>query len=139
MPEIPVIQLPTRRLVVSTSVAGGAVALVLAGVVRVTGLWNGDDYLTAMLWGCLLTTLVALASMLAIIPWRPRAVDAWVTLWMAGAVLRLLSTSLVAFLLYFATPLDGGALAASVVATYLAALGVESVVLSRHLHRVLAS
>jgi hypothetical protein len=129
----PVIALPTARLLVVTVVActmAGAGSSLIAQLA-----WPGEGL--AMV-GPAAATVVALAmvgGLLAVVPWRPRPIGLWPTLWLASTVLRMLLTPILAYLLYSATPFGAAALAINVVAAYLLALAGEVIVLAGFLKR----
>jgi hypothetical protein len=95
----------------------------------------GPERALAGLAGAGVTLVCTVGSMVAIGPWVVRPVGIWMTLWLAGTVIRLLLAPLGTFLLYSATPLDAPALGISVGLTYLLTLLCEAAVLARYMSR----
>ena len=86
--------------------------------------------------GAALVALVSLGSVLCIRPWKERPVSDWATLSLAGIVLRLLGTPVLAYLLYSATSLGLTPLMLSVAMTIVPAVIGEAIVLAHHVKRV---
>jgi hypothetical protein len=129
----PVLALPTGRLVGVTLAAcalSGSGSSLLAQLV-----WKGQ--VSAMVGPAagMLVTVAMLIGLLAIMPWKPRPVGIWPTLWLASTVLRLLLTPVLTYLLYSAAPFSAAALAINVVVAYALALAGEVTVVAGFLKR----
>jgi hypothetical protein len=125
--------LPTVRLLaaawVACLVAGGA----WAGVLLVLG--QGATAAVTGLVGAGAVAVAALVALLAIRPWRPRSLAVWPIVWVAGSMVRLLTTLGVAYLLYSATPYHSRMLWFAVLVAYLAALVGETRVYALSMRR----
>ena len=135
--EEPTIGLPTARLITTVMFA----TIIAAGgwyAAASLGRWGAETARTGLIGGTLVGVIV-LAGVLIMTPWVTRPVSAWMTLWLAGTVMRMLMTPIAAWLLYSATPrgsLAAEPLALSVALTYLATLFSEATVLALHVKRI---
>lgn len=68
---------------------------------------------------------VAMLGWLVTAPWRPRAAIDWITIWLAGTVIRLLLTPVAAISLYSLTPCDTRQFVGALGAVYFAVLMAE--------------
>lgn len=68
---------------------------------------------------------VALLGWMVTAPWRPRAAIDWITIWLAGTVIRLLLTPLAAISLYSLTPCDTRQFVGALGGVYFAVLLAE--------------
>jgi len=102
------------------------------------GPWS-SEVATAGVAGAAVTAVAAVAGTLIIAPWKVQPIGLWMTLWLAGVVVRLLIAPVLTFLLYSATSLRLVPLGCAVGLTYLATLLVEAAMLSRYLNRMLPS
>ncbi len=132
----PVTALPTRRMVVTVI---GATLLTIAVSAALTMLTGGALTIPAAVAGAALVAGITILSLLAIQPWKPRAIGTWANLWLAAIVGRLLLTPALAYLLYFATPLSLTPLMVSVAATYIIVQISEAAALAAHLNRIAAT
>ena len=87
--------------------------------------------------GAGVTAAATLAGTLIMGPWKRHPVHHWMTMWLAGVVVRVLVAPILAFLLYSAAPLGLAPLGLSIGLTYLMTILSEAALLSRHLQRVL--
>lgn len=129
------IRLPLGRMLACSLLTPSLIGGVWA-VVSLLGPWGQSAALAGAV-GAAVVALTALLGVLVMGPWAKREISMWMTLWLAGTVLRLLLTPAITFLLYSATSLNGEALALSVAGTYLATLFSEAIVLSMYLRRAL--
>ena len=86
--------------------------------------------------GAAVVGAVAMLSLVILAPWKSRPFSAWMTMWLAATVARLIITPLATFLLYSVTAFDATALTISVAASYLLVLLAEVIVLAGSLHHV---
>jgi len=131
------VTLPTRPLMLVIWVTAALVAIVWA----VVFVFVSRDGWPAWLGGAA-AGVVAVSATLALViirPWRPRALAEWPTLWVVASFLKWPPTLAGAFLLYSATPLSKGALAASVLAAYVAVLAGETRVYAETMKRFVPS
>jgi hypothetical protein len=129
----PVTALPTLRLLATVGCAGVAAAGIWAGAVVATG---RTGLVAEGAAGAGLVALVSAASILAIRPWRPRAMGDWAGPWLGGILLRLLVTPAVAWLVYSATPLSPVPLLLSVALAYMIVQISEAATVALYLKRV---
>jgi hypothetical protein len=140
--EEPTLSLPTGKLLATVLLAGLGTAglwwlLLRAGLGLALGVPAGAGELVDGLVGIGLVLAIALVSVVVMTPWKTRPMSAWMNLWLAGTVLRLLLTPPAAFVLYSAASFGAAALTLSVAAAYIAILFSEAIVLSLHLKRTL--
>jgi|SRR5688572_926670 len=128
--------LPTLRLLMSVALSA---ALSGAGWVAVTlALGQPVDVQWAGVMGAGVVLVVCLLGVLAMAPWRARPTSTWMTLWLAGTVLRMLAAPALTFLLYSATPLNAVALTLAVAVAYLIVLLTETVTIAHSVSRATA-
>ena len=132
----PVTSLPARRMVVTVIAAWAAVIAAWAVVTALTG---RTATITPAAAGATLVAGISILSLLAIGPWKPRAMGTWTNLWLAALVGRLLLTPALAYLLYSATPLSLTPLMLSVAVTYIVVQISEAAALAAHLNRIFAT
>jgi hypothetical protein len=135
--------LPTGSLLAAACGGSAAAGIAWALVVWLGGRagWGigstwGPGHAIAGLVAAGIVALIATMVLLALGPWKVRPLGTWMTLWLAGAVGRLILTPLAAFLVYSAAPLSATALFLGVGITYVSALLAEVSVLTRCLQRV---
>lgn len=75
--------------------------------------------------GLIVVVPIALIGWLVTAPWRPRPAMDWITIWLAGTVVRLLLTPLACLALYSKAPCDSGQFVAVVGACYFAVVLAE--------------
>lgn len=136
------VSLPTRKMVLGVIApllvfAGG---WCIAAVTGAIGPWNGAIFRSGMI-GAVSVTVVALAGVFIMTPWKARAVADWMTMWLGSTVFRLLVTPVVVYLLYSAASQELAAkpLVLSVASTYFVTLLAEAVILTTHIRRSLPS
>ncbi len=129
----PVTSLPTRRLLL---IMIAAVLATLAGWSAVTALIGVTGTIPAAAAGATLVAGISIVSLVAIGPWKTRAMGTWATLWLAALVGRLLLTPALAYLLYSATPLSLTPLMLSVAVTYVIVQISEAAALAAYLKRI---
>ncbi len=132
----PVTSLPARRMVVTVIAAWAAVIAAWAVVTALTG---RTATITPAAAGATLVAGISILSLLAIGPWKPRAMGTWTNLWLAALVGRLLLTPALAYLLYSATPLSLTPLMLSVAVTYVVVQISEAAALAAYLKRISAT
>lgn len=132
----PVVALPTAALIATTMLIPATTAIVWWAVAALAG--TTAPVALAGPLGAGVAGLAALASLLAIGPWKTRPLGLWMSFWLAGALVRLLLTPLLAYLIYSAARLDASALGIAVGATYLLTLLSETAVLSGCMRRAVA-
>ncbi len=132
----PVTSLPTRRMVTIVIVA---VLTTIAGWSVVTALTGRTWTIPAAASGATLVAGITIGSLVAIQPWKTRAMGTWANLWLAALVGRLLLTPALAYLLYSATPLSLTPLMLSVAVTYIIVQISEAAALAAHLNRISAT
>ena len=132
----PVTALPTLRMVLTVIGAGLAT---LAGWTAVPLLTGRTATITAAAAGATLVAGISTLSLLAIGPWKTRAMGTWANLWLAALVGRLLLTPALAYLLYSATPLSLTPLMLSVAVTYVVVQISEAAALAAYLKRISAT
>jgi hypothetical protein len=127
------VRLPAGRLVAWMAFTAMVVAGLWSAAVTIRSL-GPQVFATGML-GIAVVTVIAIAGVLVMTPWKPRPVVDWMTMWLAGTVFRMLVTPIAAFLLYSALShaLAVKPLVLSVAATYLCTLLVEAAVVARHM------
>jgi len=76
---------------------------------------------------------IALLGWFVLAPWRPRSALDWMTIWLAGTVIRLLLTPLASLALYSAAPCDTGQFVAAVGGCYFAVVLSEVGMIILHL------
>ena len=131
----PVTSLPTRRMVLTAIAAAVAT---IAGWATVTALTGRTDTIATAAAGTTLVAVISIVSLVAIGPWKTRAMGTWANLWLAAIVGRLLLTPAFAYLLYSATPLSLTPLMLSVGVTYVVVQISEAAALAAHLNRISA-
>ncbi len=131
----PSISLPAGAMVGLALGVPAAMGLVWWLVARV-GPWS-DAFAWAGVCGAAVTAAATLAGTLIIGPWKRHPVHHWMSLWLAGVVVRLLLAPVLAYLLYSAAPLGLAPFGLSIGLTYLLTILSEAALLSRHLQRVL--
>lgn len=129
----PIFALPARLLLLSVALAACFTGAVWVAVALL--LSQPPDVQWAGLTGAGVVLLVSEAGVLAMTPWRARPASMWMTLWLAGMVVRMLAVPALTFLLYFAAPLNAMALTVAVALAYLIVLLTETVTLARHVGR----
>ncbi len=82
---------------------------------------------------------IALLGWFVLAPWRSRSALDWMTIWLAGTVIRLLLTPLACLALYSAAPCDTAQFVAAVGGCYFAVLLFEVGMINSHLSRPAAS
>ena len=82
------------------------------------------------LYGTAVTLAVTLVGLLIMGPWKTRSIESWMSFWLGATVLRLLSTPVVAYLLYSATSRSLTPFMLSVAISYLVILFSEAGVLA---------
>ncbi len=132
----PVTALPALRMVLT--VVGAGLATMAAWTV-VTMLTGRTAPIVPAAAGAILVIGISTLSLLAIGPWKPRAMGTWANLWLAALVGRLLLTPALAYLLYSATPLSLTPLMLSVAVTYIIVQISEAAALAAHLNRISAT
>jgi hypothetical protein len=130
----PTLTLPTGRIIAAMLLAAAFTGSAWVGIAL--ALKMDATVQTAGLVGVAIVAVVCVLGLLAITPWKPRPVSTWMTLWLAGTVLRLFATPALTFLLYFAAPLNALAVTLSVALAYLIVLLTETAVIARHVSRV---
>lgn len=128
--------LPTTRLLMSVALAAAMAGAGWVAVAIVIG--QPPDVQWAGLMGAGVVLVVGVLGVLAMAPWRARPTSTWMTLWLAGTVIRMLAAPALTFLLYFATPLNAVALTLAVAVAYLIVLLTETVVISHSVSRATA-
>ena len=108
-PNEPCLSLPTSRLVTSIALAAALTGSTWVGVAVILRQSSGAQM--AGLLAAAVVAIVAIGGILAIGPWKTRPVGTWMSLWLAGMVIRMLATPAITFLLYFAVPVNAAALA----------------------------
>jgi glucan phosphoethanolaminetransferase (alkaline phosphatase superfamily) len=139
-PNEPVLSLPTSRLVTAVALAAAMTGSIWVGVCLILRQSSGVQI--AGLLAAAVVLAVSIAGILAITPWKTRPISTWMTLWLAGMVIRMLATPAITFVLYFAvpapTPGDSGgaaALALAVALVYLVVVLTEAIVVARHVSK----
>ena len=133
LPNEPTFALPTGRMI---TVIGVASALVGAMWVAVTALLRQPVSVQwAGLIGSGIVLLVSVLGVIAMGPWKTRPASMWMTLWLAGMLVRMLAAPALTFLLYSALPLNAMALTLSVAVAYLIVLLTETAMLARHVNK----
>ncbi len=130
----PTLALPTQRIIGAILLAAAFTGSAWVGVTLV--LKKDSSVQTAGLVGAAVVAVVCVLGLLAIIPWKPRPISMWMTMWLFGTVVRLFATPALTFLLYSAVPLNAMALTLSVALAYLTVLLTETAVIARHVSRV---
>jgi hypothetical protein len=129
----PTLAMPTGRIVVGILLAA---ALAGSGWVGVAlALKQPAGVQTAGLMGAAVVALVAVLGVLAMTPWKVRPIGSWMTLWLAGTVVRMLATPAFTFLLYSAVPQNAMALTLSVAVAYLTVLLTETAIIAWHVKK----
>ena len=129
----PVTALPTRRLLATIALAGLSAAGTWAGAAAAAG---RPGLAAEGAAGAGLVSLVSAASVLAIRPWRPRAMGDWPGPWLGGILVRLLLTPALAWLVYSAAPLSLVPLMLSVAVAYMTVQISEAATVALYLKRV---
>lgn len=133
LPNESTFSLPGARL--AWCVAGTS-ALVGSAWLAVTILMGQPaDVQWAGLAGAGVVLVVSVLGILSLSPWKTRPASVWMTLWLAGTVVRMLAAPALTFVLYSALPLNAMALTLSVAATYLVVLLTETALIARHVSR----
>ena len=132
----PLTTLPTWPMVVTVIASGLATVSAWSAVTELTG---RTPTLKAAADGATLVAGITTLSLLAIGPWKTRAMGTWANLWLAALVGRLLLTPALAYLLYSATPLSLTPLMLSVGVTYIIVQISEAAALAAHLNRISAT
>lgn len=129
----PTITLPTRRLLVVPIVA----ALVAGGAWTMVSLIAGADRGVMLLgvWSAAIATVAMVAGTLLLMPWKARPITLWMTLWLAGTMVRFVVAAALAFPLYSATHAGEWMVVASVGGAYFTALLAEAVALAEFIRR----
>jgi hypothetical protein len=136
-PNEPVLALPTSRLLTAVVLAAALTGATWVGVCLILHQSSGVQY--AGLIAAAVVAMVSLGAILAMMPWRSRPISSWMTLWLAGMVIRMLAVPAITFLLYFAAPAPGSSgssggavLALAVAAAYLVVVLTEAIVVAVH-------
>jgi hypothetical protein len=129
----PVLSMPTSRLVMGVLIAAGLTGAAWVGICLVIGQTAAIQ--AAGLVGAGVVAVVAAIGIVATTPWKTRPVTGWMTMWLAGTVIRMLATPAVTFLLYSAIPLNAMALTLSVAIAYLVVVLTEATIVARHVGR----
>lgn len=132
----PTFTLPVGRLLSAIALAAGLSGSVWVAVTLL--LRKPADVQWAGLVGAGVVLIVAVLGVLAMAPWRARPASTWMTLWLAGMVIRMLAAPALTFLLYFAAPLNAVALTLAVAVAYLIVLLTETATIAHHVSRVTA-
>lgn len=133
----PTMRFPTGRLLGAAALGGAAG---VAGVYLASLVPNWDvSFNIAAVIGAGLVVVIATLATLVMTPWVRRPMSAWMTMWLAGTVMRLLLTPLAAVLLYSATTPDRTTFGLSIGLSYLLALLIEAGVLARFVHQKLSA
>jgi hypothetical protein len=133
-----VLALPTSRLLTAVVLAAALTGATWVGVCLI--LHQSSEVQSAGLIAAAVVAMVSVAGILAMMPWRARPISSWMTLWLAGMVIRMLAVPAITFLLYFAAPAPGSsgssggaaALALAVAAAYLVVVLTEAIVVAVH-------
>jgi hypothetical protein len=127
--------MPTSRLVMGVLLAAGLTGAAWVGICLVI-IGQTAAIQAAGLVGAGVVAVVAAMGIVAMTPWKTRPVTGWMTMWLAGTVIRMLATPAVTFLLYSAIPLNAMALTLSVAIAYLVVVLTEATIVARHVGRV---
>lgn len=132
-PSLRKVTLPTRRLIAVAWAAAIVAGLVVAGVIAAIGPAAGAPVNGAAAAG--IVGVVATLAVIALMPWRPRALLQWPVVWLAASFVRLMATMGGTYLLYSATHFGGKSLWLAVLVVYLAAMVGETRVYATSMRR----
>jgi hypothetical protein len=129
----PSMALPVVRLAAWPAAAAAIVGLAWFVVALIAGM--GLDEAMIGLFGAGIATIAMTAGLLIIGPWIARPVSMWMSLWLAGMMVRFVVALALAWVLYSATSAGPWALLAGVGGCYFAALLTEVIVLAGFMNR----
>jgi hypothetical protein len=133
LPNETTFSLPAARLVWAVVTAAGLIGSGWMGATIVLG--QPVEVQWAGLIGAGVVLVVSVLGILAMAPWKTRPASMWMTLWLAGTLVRMLAAPALTFLLYSALPLNAMALTLSVAVAYLFVLLTETAVIARHVSK----
>jgi hypothetical protein len=134
LPNEPVLRLPTGPLLAISAGVPSLSGAVIAGAVMAIGRWDAGASYAALAGGGIIA-IAAVVGILVMGPWRERPVGLWMTLWLAGTVVRMVVAPALTYLLYSATSLSPLALTLTVGFTYLVTLFAEAFYLAGYMNR----
>jgi len=129
--------LPFARLAGWSSGAAALAGIVWFGVAKIAGFSGGDASIG--LWGAVIASAAMTCGLVIMGPWVARPVSLWLTLWLAGTLVRFAVALGLSWVLYSATSVSPWALLAAVGGCYVVALMTEVIVLARFMNRTLAA
>ena len=132
----PTFALPAGRLVVSVALAAAIVGCAWVAIAIL--LHQPGDVQWAGLAGAGVVLLVNVLGILAMAPWKARPASTWMTLWLAGTLVRMVAAPALTFLLYFSAPLNAMTLTLAVALAYLVVLLTETATIAHHVSRATA-
>ncbi len=133
LPNEPTFSLPTSRMLVAICMAAAIVGSTWIAITALLGQPVSVQW--AGLIGAGVVLLVSVLGVMAMGPWKTRPASMWMTLWLAGMLVRMFAAPALTFLLYSALPLNAMALTLSVAVAYLIVLLTETATLARHVNR----
>jgi len=129
----PSLALPVARLIAWPSIAATIAGIIWFAVALIAGM--GLDEAMIGLLGAGIAIVAMTAGLLIMGPWVARPVSLWMTLWLAGMMVRFVVALACAWVLYSATSAGPWALLAGVGGCYFAALLTEVIVLAGFMNR----
>lgn len=133
----PVTALPAARLVAWSSGAAALAGLAWFGIALIAGFGSGDALVG--LWGAAIAAVAMAVGLLVMAPWIARPISMWMTLWLAGTLVRFAIGLGLSWVLYSATSVSPWALLAGAGGCYVVALVTEVIVLAGFVNRTLAA
>jgi hypothetical protein len=118
------VTLPTGRLLAASIVPAAVVGVAWIGIAAGLG-WTGPRMLAGP-FGAGWVALVGAGLILALTPWKPRAISIWPMVWTAAGFVRLIAALGGGLLLYSRPEFGGAVVLAPVSAAYLAVMAVET-------------
>lgn len=133
LPNEPTFALPTSRMMLAIGIAAALVGSIWVTITALLGQPVSVQW--AGLIGAGVVLLVSVLGVIAMGPWKTRPASMWMTLWLAGMLVRMLAAPALTFLLYSALPMNAIALTLSVAVAYLIVLLTETATLARYVSR----